>query len=477
MKRIFIIIIFIFITIFLFIKYESTITNKMYVHNIKQYYDEKHDIDVFFLGSSRIYYPMSPMEIWNKYGIISYNRGSSGQYYKLSYLFLEELLSKYSPKIIIFDIAYLETLIFENKYRTGISLSNMKNNLFKLYSYKYIYDNFSSIMENANTINMFHSRWTELHRYDFTYDSFWKGRFSGTYIGNDWVSMHQINAQNKYTNYNISSTNLKNDTIKYANMMVDLATKYNSKILFVKMPYSTNDNALQLDKAFEFYAKEKGWTFINYNLKYDEIKLDFNRDFMDISHLNLYGARKIMDHLIPYIIEHYNIPNRKDDPKYASWNEDYIKYARAVNREEIRARNSFNEWQNLAYYDNYTMLISTNGDNVLNRLPQTMKDRFKSLGLTKYETVQGNLKYAAIIDNNQVFFEEVTDNIVSYNGRMKNIVNLMVSSEPWKATINVSGKPRAKNRYGINFVIYDKVNREIVDSIWIDPAQPDVVRR
>ena len=184
-----------------------------------------------------------------------------------------------------------------------------------------------------------------------------------------------------------------------------------------------------------------------------------------------------MDHLIPYIIEHYNIPNRKDDPKYASWNEDYIKYARAVNREEIRARNSFNEWQNLAYYDNYTMLISTNGDNVLNRLPQTMKDRFKSLGLTQYETVQGNLKYAAIIDNNQVFFEEVTDNIVSYNGRMKNIVNLMVSSEPWKATINVSGKPRAKNRYGINFVIYDKVNREIVDSIWIDPAQPDVVRR
>ena len=40
----------------------------------------------------------------------------------------------------------------------------------------------------------------------------------------------QINAQNKYTNYNISSTNLKNDTIKYANMMVDLATKYTNSL-------------------------------------------------------------------------------------------------------------------------------------------------------------------------------------------------------------------------------------------------------
>ena len=123
------------------------------------------------------------------------------------------------------------------------------------------------------------------------------------------------------------------------------------------------------------------------------------------------------------------------------------------------------------------MLISTNGDNVLNRLPQSMKDKFKSLGLNKFETDKKNQKYAAIIDNNQVFFEEISDKKVEYKGRMKNIVNLLVSSEFNKATINVSGKPRAKNRYGINFVIYDKVNREIVDSIWVDPAKPDEIRR
>lgn len=59
---------------------------------------------------------------------------------------------------------------------------------------------------------------------------------------------------------------------------------------------------------------------------------------------------------------------------------------------------------------------------------------------------------------------------------MKNIVNLLVSSDG-KATINVSGKPRSKNKYGLNFVLYDKVNREIVDSIWIDPRKPDEVKR
>ena len=123
------------------------------------------------------------------------------------------------------------------------------------------------------------------------------------------------------------------------------------------------------------------------------------------------------------------------------------------------------------------MLISTNGDNVLNRLPQNMKDKFKTLGLNKYETDKKNQKYVAIIDNNKVFFEEISNKKAEYKGRMNNIVNLLVSSENKKATINVSGKPRVKNKYGINFVIYDKVNREIVDSMWIDPSKPDVVRR
>lgn len=60
---------------------------------------------------------------------------------------------------------------------------------------------------------------------------------------------------------------------------------------------------------------------------------------------------------------------------------------------------------------------------------------------------------------------------------MKNKVNLLVSSENKKATINVSGKQRSQNKYGINFVIYDKVNREIVDSIWLDPSNFNQIRR
>ena len=234
-----------------------------------------------------------------------------------------------------------------------------------------------------------------------------------------------------------------------------------------------SDNLENLKRQQQLW--EKTSEVFDLNIPAQILNLDFNKDFRDWSHINLYGSRKVMDHLIPYIIEHYNIPNRKNDPAYASWNEDYIKYARAINREEIRELKSFTDWKKQAFYDNYTVMLSANGD-VLRKLPDTLKNDLKSFGLKKYDTNKANMRYAAIIDDNKVFFEEISNKPVTYKGRMKNIVNLLVSSDG-KATINVSGKPRSKNKYGLNFVIYDKVNREIVDSIWIDPRKPDAVRR
>ena len=209
----------------------------------------------------------------------------------------------------------------------------------------------------------------------------------------------------------------------------------------------------------------------------EDLNLDYKKDMMDRSHLNIYGSYKVMDHLIPYMIKKYNLQDHRGDIKFKSWYDDNVKYNRVMNKVEITQQYNINKWFSLSFYDNYTMLISTNDDNVLNRLPQDMKDKFKTLGLTKYETDKGNMKYAAVIDDGKVFYEEVSDKKVEYKGRMKNIVNLLVSSENRKSTINVSGKPRSKNRYGINFVIYDKVNREIVDSIWLDPANFNQVRR
>ena len=474
MKKIVLTLLFLFITIILFFTVLNIINGKKYLYNINSFYQEKNNIDVFFVGSSRVYYAFSPMEIWNKYGIITYDRGSSDQFYKHSYLFMEEIFKLHKPKLIVFDIG-----TFTTQYRTHLInflLSSLPNNLTKIKFYYSFYGLTPELFNNINIYSIYHTRWKELNKYDFLEDTYWKGRYFGTfYDGYKWDKMHMIKSQKEHIYSTYNNIKFNDDVLKYAKKMVKLAKDNNAEILFINMPYSIGKISYSHSRTFAEVAKENNFNFIDYNIMYDKLNIDFNKDLRDYSHLNLYGSRKVMDHLIPYIIEHYNIPNRKNDPAYASWNEDYIKYARAINREEIRELKSFTDWKKQAFYDNYTVMISINGD-VLKKLPDTLKNDLKSFGLKKYDTNKANMRYAAIIDDNKVFFEEISNKPVTYKGRMKNIVNLLVSSDG-KATINVSGKPRSKNKYGLNFVIYDKVNREIVDSIWIDPNKPDIVRR
>ena len=148
-----------------------------------------------------------------------------------------------------------------------------------------------------------------------------------------------------------------------------------------------------------------------------------------------------------------------------------------INGEELKHSKDFNEWWNYANYDNYTILITVKGENVLKRLPYNIRDKFKSIGLSKYETNNIDDTYAAIIDNNQVFYEYIYNKQLGMNGRVNNKFNMEIRSDKNNAIINISGKPRSKNKYGINFIIYDNVNREVVDSIYISPDDFNKVKR
>lgn len=471
MKRLFFSFLFLFVIFLLVTRYEEIIRHKTRLNVTAEYNKRKYnDIDVFFVGSSTINWTISPMYIWNKYGVASYNRGIEQQSIVESLNIVKDIFRKYKPKVIVLDIAssYRRS---NNTNLSYASISNMIEFPYTFFAYKEYFDfikykdNITHTFNDVNTIYRFHGRWKYLSKYNFAYNDFTRGVWPIHYITplKEPPSTSGIKEIDSYL-------------LEMLKEIKALSDKHNCEILFIRIPYANNYETEYIN-YFKKYAKEKKWHFVSYNDIYKDINLNFSKDFQSGSHLNIYGSRKVMDHLIPYIIDNYNIPIRKHEPKYAFWDKDYIKYTRYENGVLLSGSSSLLEWQQYAFYDNYTILISTNGDNVLNRLPQDMKDKFKTLGLNKFETDKKNQKYVAIIDDGKVFFEEISDKKVEYKGRMKNKVNLLVSSENRKATINISGKPRAKNKYGINFVIYDKVNREIVDSIWIDPAKPNNIRR
>ena len=380
MKRGIFSILFIAISIFIFNKIDRVITYKINDehNNSSGYYGEK-EIDILFLGTSRIYDSISPMYIWDKYGVVSYNRARSVQYYKMSYYLAAESIKRNKPKIIIVDVSF-----FVNARQDERAIHHVKNMRFSplkidtyLDIYNYNLDNYLHIYTN---LDEYHNRWKTLIKSDFLPNSFYKGfsNYVGTY---NTVPQKVPLEHNPY----LSNTLLQEDAMKYVQKIVDLGKTANIHILFTKMPSNTTKEEDNLDEQFEILAKTNNWNFINYNKLLRTIHFDYSSDMMDWSHVNYKGARKVMDHLLPYVIEHYNIPNRKDDPAYASWNEDYKKYEREVNSIETSITKSFSDWQKQAFYDNYTVLLSANGD-VLRKLPDTLKNDLKSFGLKKYNT-------------------------------------------------------------------------------------------
>lgn len=472
MKKIILTVIFIIISFFIISKYNEIIALKIRGNVSKVMKNENH-IDIFFIGNSSINWSLSPMYIWDKFGVVSYNRGVEQQSVSHGLSAVKEIYKYYKPKLIIVDILFLTYPV--NKPLTYSHIAVMHKNINKLTAYNdtisYIkaLDNETIILDewkNINTIAKFHNRWKELKQYDFAD----KDYFKGYYLNHNIRPLNTPNIDYK------KEKEVPKPAMDIVREMVKTADQNNSKILFVRMPNANHRSDLPAN-YFEKTAMQEGWDFIDLKKKWQELGIDYSRDFESANHANLFGSAKVMDKLIPAVMEKYGIESRKNDIKYKNWNRDYVKYSRDVNKKLLLTAISFTDWLSLSQYDNYTMLISTNGDNVLNRLPQDMNDKFKTLSLNRFQTDKKNQKYAAIVDNGKVFFEEISDTKVEYRGRMKNIVNLTVASENKKSIINVSGKPRSKNKYGLNFVIYDKVNREIVDSIWIEPDKPDVVKR
>ena len=71
---------------------------------IAEYYEEDHDHDVVFIGDCEVYENISPITLWEEYGITSYIRGSAQQMIWQSYYLMEETFKYETPEVMIFNV-------------------------------------------------------------------------------------------------------------------------------------------------------------------------------------------------------------------------------------------------------------------------------------------------------------------------------------------------------------------------------------
>lgn len=154
---------------------------------IEEYYGEKGNHDVIFVGDCEVYESFSPITLWERYGITSYIRGSAQQLIWQSYYLLEETLKYEKPEVVVFNVLAMKYDKPQKEAYNRLALDGMKMSFSKLKSIRASMLEDESIMDYLFPLLRYHSRWSELTKEDFQYVYKEKGKMfhNGYYMRAD----------------------------------------------------------------------------------------------------------------------------------------------------------------------------------------------------------------------------------------------------------------------------------------------------
>lgn len=316
--------------VFLLCIISNVLENKTSVEKFEPFFEQVDDYDVLFFGNSHIADAIYPMELWDEYGITSYNLASSGNEIATSYWSMRNALDYCTPKLVVIDtyLAWSNQKVGKTGLAHG-SLDVYPLSLTKIHAVNDLFDDPEAISSDGKmiyqekyeflwTVGKYHSRWNELTKQDFSID-YYPGK--GGIINSNVDYVKRANSQISES----QKTEYDSIGMEYLRMMIEECQSRKIDVLLVAIPYNASENNQKCLNKINDIAQEYGLNYINYNT--GDSVVDFNTDLFDKGvHLNASGARKVTQNLGQFIQDTYHISNRKDNSDYEDWFFDYDEY-------------------------------------------------------------------------------------------------------------------------------------------------------
>ncbi len=271
--------------------------------------EKENSIDVLIIGDSESYISVSPMEMYEEYGITSYVMGTNAQKIFYSYNYLLEALDNQQPKIVI-----LETNTF---------FRNLDD-----------YQKIVSIGERYNAFLRYHDRWKKLKLNDL-----WKKpNYTNENIMKGYYYVTQTNSYKeqkpKYMSNRTDKWDLPKDDEYYIRKIYKKCKENNIELVFYTAPNIKNWWTAK-HNTIQDLANELEIDYIDTNL-IPEIDIDWFTDTKDNGdHVNYYGAKKISAYLGKYLSENKKLEDHREDEYYEDWNTCLEKYKKIIEDKNI----------------------------------------------------------------------------------------------------------------------------------------------
>ena len=284
----------------------------------------KNSLDVLFVGDSSLLRSVSPMEIWDKEGIASYNYSVSSVRMYGIYYFVKETLKTQKPKVVVIDPVTVFYHYEPIEELQRIQADYLKNDLVKLemVNDEHFKNDFLDKVSYFYPILRYHSRWKE-----FEFSEFEKLTRDYSSISRGFIMSYAVKPNkigNTYMDKEEENVEFKDDADEYILKINELCKKNNAKLLILGLQDVRVWNNSRAEKMKQF-AEENNIDLVDLNTI--DYGINWDEDTKDEGiHLNILGALKTSDYVATYLKDNYNLPDHRGEADYEFWNDDYKEY-------------------------------------------------------------------------------------------------------------------------------------------------------
>lgn len=469
------------------------------------YKEERNEIDILIEGTSHSAGGILPMELYENYGIKSYNLATAIQPIEVSYYMACEALKTQNPKVLVLDVSNLY-LSGVTEFYWRIVLDEMqygknKVNFIEEYTRQFL-DKDKLVSEIKFPLLYYHDNWKSLSQQDFNHDiynkqSFGKGGIMISTIAQAWMSVeymneitdrliqdneqfvYMYNGEEVLESYNESvlySADIPDKNFIWFKKLHELCEANGVTLLAVKVPSMSVPQSYGSAWTRKKYIKVKNLCeelgIAYFDMMYEaDAEIDWGKDTWDGGpHLNLNGARKISAALGNYLIEAYELSIGRSE----QWDKDLVLYQEERNVALLELEQDFVTYIDklINEYNNKMIFIAASED-MSNGLSDMDINILRLLGLRMDYSQAFDNSYIAVIENGNVLYEALSNRPLNYEG----VYGLMnktyeVYSSGWntnsRASIKLDDKEYAVNSRGLNIVVYDAERDLVLDSVCFD---------
>ncbi len=432
------------------------------LYNMKLFYEqEENSIDVLLLGSSHAYQHIHTGLLYDEFGLASFHLSSGAQHLWTSYHHLKDALKTQKPDLVVLE-GYM--LAATKDYR--LEAWDVRNTFGLRPSLNWVQNLKAAVPEDEFWDFFFRfSRYHTRYEGDLGPQDYYPNK--GEKLYEDWKG-YLPNFQ--HTRFDVpdalgtSDTQpLLPDVERYFRMFIELCQAENIPVYIVISPCNISIEELQRCNRAHEIAAEYGVPFVNFNTPdlLEQLKFDYTADLGAGNHLNYRASARFTRALGEMLTAAYDLPDRRGDPRYASWARSSAYHAREFDNQALREETQLAPYlARIASDPDYTAVISVTGycapyyEQIVSLLaPLGVEDVYSDYYLNGTWAVRGGEVVARYSPDMPHPYIQLDDHTVTFG-------------DTHIPTLDRT--PVSLTARGLNIVVYDHLTQTVADTAGFD---------